>query len=388
MRVVVSSVGGFHHFELAGELHRRGALERLYTGYPRSRVRGVPLERVETFPYVVAPATLLYRWGWPSLADRLSWSAHESLDAWVARRLPACDVFVANHANGLRSFGAAASAGARCVADCGQAHVEFVREALREEYRRWDVPYGDYPPPALAKRLAEYERADLITVPSEFCRRTFADRGLGAKTAVAPYGVDLEAYHPEPRRPTRFEVLYVGALTLRKGFPYLLQALEHGRPRDIDVTFVGARSQEAAGVLGRFGHVGFRERGHLPRATLHQAYSQAGVMVLPSLVEGLALVIAQAMACGLPVIATPNTGAEDLITDGIEGFIVPPRDPKAIRERVMALYESPQRREAMGAAALARARSLGGWTTYGDRVMAAYEAVIRRPAARLASQPA
>jgi glycosyltransferase involved in cell wall biosynthesis len=375
MRVAVSTVGGFHHFELAHELERRGVLARLYTGYPRSRVRHVDPGRVETFPYVVAPATLLYRWGLHALADRLSWAAHESLDRWVSRRLVPCDVLVANHANGLHSFEAARERGARTVVDCGQAHLDFVRAELREEYRRWGLRYADYPPRALAKRLAEYERADLITVPSEFCRRTFAAGGLGAKTAVVPYGADLETYRPGRRTGNRFGVVYVGALTLRKGFPYLLQALEKDRPVDLDLTFIGGRSTEAGHVLSRLKGIPARFLGHLSRAALAQHYAAAGVMVLPSLVEGLALVLAQAMACGLPVIATPNTGAEDLITDGVEGYIVPPRDPGAIRERIMALYESPARREAMGAAALAKVRSLGGWSDYGDRVTAVYAAL-------------
>ena len=79
------------------------------------------------------------------------------------------------------------------------------------------------------------------------------------------------------------------------------------------------------------------------------------------------MVQAQAMACGVPVIATENTGAADLFTDGVEGFIVPIRDAGAIREKILALYENPAMREQMGEAALARVRKLGGWDDYGVR---------------------
>jgi starch synthase len=89
--------------------------------------------------------------------------------------------------------------------------------------------------------------------------------------------------------------------------------------------------------------------------------------VLPSIEEGLALVQAQAMACGVPVIATENTGAADLFTDGMEGFIVPIRDAGAIREKLLTLYENPTMREQMGEAALARVRKIGGWNDYGER---------------------
>ncbi|MDB5108516.1 MAG: hypothetical protein JWM69_1457, partial [Candidatus Binatus sp.] len=98
-------------------------------------------------------------------------------------------------------------------------------------------------------------------------------------------------------------------------------------------------------------------------------YSQASVLVVPSIQEGLALVQAQAMACGVPVIATENAGAADLFSDGVEGFIVPPRDPRAIREKLQTMIENPSMRDQMGEAALARVRAIGGWEDYGQRAV-------------------
>ena len=73
----------------------------------------------------------------------------------------------------------------------------------------------------------------------------------------------------------------------------------------------------------------------------------------------------QAMACGLPIIATTNTGSEDLFTDGIEGFIVPVRSPEAIRTRVLKLYNDPAFRDEMSRAAIRRIQSSSGWNEYG-----------------------
>jgi glycosyltransferase involved in cell wall biosynthesis len=81
----------------------------------------------------------------------------------------------------------------------------------------------------------------------------------------------------------------------------------------------------------------------------------------------LALVQGEGMACGCPVIATPNTGSEDLFTNGQEGFIVPVRDPNAIAERLQQLADDPERQRQMRIAAIERVRHLGGWTDYGDR---------------------
>jgi glycosyltransferase involved in cell wall biosynthesis len=84
------------------------------------------------------------------------------------------------------------------------------------------------------------------------------------------------------------------------------------------------------------------------------------------------LVQAQAMACGLPVIATTNTGAEDLFTDGVEGFIVPIRNAEALREKLLYLYDHPDVRDGMADAALARVRAMGGWDSYGESAAAVY----------------
>ena len=116
----------------------------------------------------------------------------------------------------------------------------------------------------------------------------------------------------------------------------------------------------------------FQHLGVIPRPELYKYYSQGSVFVIASIEEGLALVQAQAMACGLPVIATTNTGAEDLFSDGVEGFIVPIRSPEAIREKIVFLYEHPAVRDEMAEAAKRRVRHLGGWDRYGEKAAATY----------------
>jgi glycosyltransferase involved in cell wall biosynthesis len=108
--------------------------------------------------------------------------------------------------------------------------------------------------------------------------------------------------------------------------------------------------------------------GPLPQVQLKHIMSRSHVMVLPSIEEGLATVQAQALACGCPVIGTTNSGAEDLFTDGKEGFIVPIRDPSAITERLQLLADDPERRAAMGEAALELVKRIGGWAQYGEQM--------------------
>ena len=90
-------------------------------------------------------------------------------------------------------------------------------------------------------------------------------------------------------------------------------------------------------------------------------------MVLPSIEEGLAMVIGESLACGCPVIATENSGAGDFFTDGIEGFIIEARNVDILADRLNAIMQDTQRRIKMSMAAVAKVDSIGGWDAYGDR---------------------
>ena len=107
--------------------------------------------------------------------------------------------------------------------------------------------------------------------------------------------------------------------------------------------------------------------GAVSQERLRELMSASHALVLPSIEEGLALVQAQALACGCPVICSTNTGGEDLFSDGVEGFVVPIRDVDALTARMQELADDPRRQQAMRAAALERVRSIGGWAEYGDR---------------------
>jgi glycosyltransferase involved in cell wall biosynthesis len=107
--------------------------------------------------------------------------------------------------------------------------------------------------------------------------------------------------------------------------------------------------------------------GSIPQPELARRISRSHVLALASVEEGLALVQGQALACGCPVVATAATGAEDLFTDGVEGFIIPDRDTDALALRLQQLADDPALRAQLSAAALARVHHLGGWDRYGDQ---------------------
>ena len=364
-------------FDLARQLEKRGHLAALYTAYPRFKVDGLPRDRVRTFPWLMVPVTVAARLGIRAWQERWQYWVAESFDRWMASRLESCDVY-----HCLSSFGAKSHLvakeryGALTVCDRGSTHILYQDEILAEEHARWGIPYRGIDRRIVDRELQEYHACDRIFVPSSFAYRSFVEKGVPeAKLAKIPYGVDLTLFRPVPKAHDIFRVIYVGALSLRKGIADLLEAVCPLRLPGFEVWLIGSCLPEVRPFLQKW-EGRYRYLGVIPRKELYRYYSQGSVFVIASIEEGLALVQAQAMACGLPVIATTNTGAEDLFTDGVEGFIVPIRDPDAIREKVLYLYERPEVRQEMSRAALRRVRTLGGWETYGSMVVRAYEGAL------------
>ena len=265
------------------------------------------------------------------------------------------------------------------MCDRGSSHILYQDRILREEYERWGDRFVGIDPKGMEKEQQEYEAADAITVPSEFVRRSFLEMGVpSGKLRKVPYGVDLGRFARVGAPSSQyFDVLFVGSVGLRKGVPYLLAAFERLRHPHKRLRIVGSVQPELKRYLTRHALPAQVELcGAMPQMRLKEIMSRSHVMVLPSIEEGLALVQAQALACGCPVIATPNAGAEDLFTDGVQGFIVNLRDPEAIADRLQLLAEDPARRQAMSEAALTRVGGFGGWNEYGDRMAACIRELV------------
>jgi glycosyltransferase involved in cell wall biosynthesis len=301
--------------------------------------------------------------------DQLGYSSALAFDEWTLRRIPSCDAFIAISGAGLKTGRLVQERGGKFICDRGSTHIRYRAELIEDEHRRWGVMEGSQDDPRdLAREETIYDIADAITVPSSYSARTYLERGIPPeKLHIFPYGVLLDRFQKVADPPKdRFEVLYVGRISLPKGFPYLLQAFANLRVPNKHLTVIGGVLPEFRSVLEKLPQDSVTFTGTIPQVQLKEWMSRSHVMVMPSLDEGMALVQGQALACGCPIIATTNTGAEDLFTEGVEGFIVPIRDPAALTDRMQRLAEDPALQKRMSEAALARVHQLGGWQKYGD----------------------
>ncbi len=373
VRVSVVSAYPFHMHEQARQMERLGALERLITAVPRRRTFVDPKQvRVRLW---MSGARYFARRVVPERDRFLSRQVVRDFDRWSVGRLGSPNVVSALSGFATSALERSASEGIGTCCDRGSWHILEQKRVLDDEANISGGAPAYFDPYIVERELREYQTVDRIVVPSEPARLSFVRRGIDpAKVAKVPYGVDVRAFRPAEDRRHPGAIVSVGTVGLRKGQRYLVEAFRWLRSANASLALVGPIDPgwDALLDLAR-GDVRFT--GAVPRARVVEELQRASIFVLASVQEGLALVIAQAMACGLPVIATEATGVRELVDDGVEGFVVPAGDAEAIREALEALLDDPERAAEMGRAGRARVESLGGWDAYGSRLLEVFAGV-------------
>ena len=246
------------------------------------------------------------------------------------------------------------------------------RESLKVEYEL-TLNDDDY------QRLAnEPLLANGWVAASSYTANILALQGIPRNVVhVVPYGVDTQVYQERSQPPnaeSAFTILFLGSMIQRKGLAYLLDAVRLLGTRQVRLVICG-RGYRDDRLLSANSDLSAQVKVALSRANLVETIQSSDVMVLPSLVEGFAHVILEAMSCGVPVITTPNTCGPDVISEGVHGFIVPIRDPVAIADKLAWGIENRQALAEMGRAAAAQAR-LFTWERFRSGIRQAYRAML------------
>jgi glycosyltransferase involved in cell wall biosynthesis len=291
-----------------------------------------------------------------------------AFDRWTSGQIVQCDALIAISGAGLLTGRNVQAHGGIFICDRGSTHQRYQENVVAEEYRRWNLPQPLSKPHITVREEEIYATANAITVPSTVARRSFLQMGIAPeKVYVIPYGVRLDHFTRTAEPPQNsFEVLFAGQVSLRKGIPYLLQAFARLKHPNKRLTIAGAIQDDIRALLSTLPADNVVFTGSLAQPQLAKRMSASHVLVLPSIEEGLALVQGQAMACGCPVLATTATGAEDLFTDGKQGFIVPDRDTDALTQRMQQIADDPALQKKLSEAAMLRVKTLGGWDNYGE----------------------
>ena len=248
-----------------------------------------------------------------------------------------------------------------CQMDPARYEVDLVKA---EEKRRpgWARHSVDVPEAYSKRREDEWATADLVMVNSEWSRQALIKQGVPeSKLAVVPL-----AYEPEKaiggRRKANgdknapfthnrpLKVLFLGQVILRKGIQYLIEAARLLEKEPIHFDVVGSIGISEMAITSAPSNMTLH--GPVSRDGTEEFYRSADLFVLPTLSDGFALTQLEAMAQGLPVIATPNCG--EVVSDGVDGLIVPASDANALAEAFQLLLQDPEKLQRMSKATVAK----------------------------------
>ncbi|QIR40487.1 glycosyltransferase family 4 protein [Tolypothrix sp. PCC 7910] len=381
MKVTVSVCGRFHAFNLAQQLQKIGYLHQLISTYPTFAITkfGIDRQLIHSIWHLEVLSRSWYRLPTWLRGDRnLQLWFLEQFDRSVTKFLsPGFDLFVGWSGSNFWSLQRAKELGAKTVIERGSSHMHYQTTILQEEYEKWGLNFAETHPGIYDREIKSYDDADRIAIPSLFAKRTFLEQGIPeSKLIHVPYGTSLAEFYPVAKEDNVFRIIHCGALSLRKGVQYLLQAFHELNLADAELWLVGSISPEIEPFFQKYHNEKIILKGTHPQNQLRWFYSQCSIFCLASIEDGFGMVIPQAMACGLPVIHTTNTGGEDIVRDGIDGFCVPIRDVEALKEKILFLYEHPEKRNQMGINALKQARSSLSWDDYGVKMIKAYSQIV------------
>ena len=395
-KLLVAQLGARRHYAIPRILYQGGVLENFYTDI--CAVKGLPKylrlipNRLQTKS--IARLTGRIPEGVPSdvitafssfgfeYAQRIR-KAHSSSELtqtilWAGKTFGklilnqgrrGTGVYTFNNA-GLEILQAAKKQGLITVMDQTIAPKQLQHHLMLEEqelHPDWEepIPYDKYRSEHIEREKQEWEQANLILCGSEFVRDGIKKCGGPVeRCAIVPYGVDtrfqpsLKKPHQEPLR-----ILTVGSVELRKGTPYVLEAAKRLKGK---ATFrlVGPIHVSASAISALREHLELV--GQVPRSQIKAHYDWADVFLLPSICEGSAAATYEALASGLPVITTPNSGS--IVRDGIEGYIVPIRDVDKIVEAIELLISQPEILHSTIKSAQKRT-TYGSFNSYSERLL-------------------
>ncbi|MDQ8190600.1 glycosyltransferase family 4 protein [Roseibacillus persicicus] len=316
-------------------------------------------------------------------------AVYHSLDRSVAKRLRSVGVSggisgVYCYEDGaLQTFQAARKLGIQTIYDLPIGYWRAGQRIQSEEAER--LPEWANTMPALidseeklARKDEELRLAGQILVASSFTAQTLQDAPFELpEPLVIPYGCPPVLNHHTIRETevggvnSPLKVLFVGGLSQRKGLSYLFEAVKQLRSL-VELTVIGRKPDVVCRPLDE----GIGSCRYIPSLSHEQILAEMDrqdVFVFPSLFEGFGLVITEALSRGLPVITTSHTCGPDVLTDGVDGFLVPIRRAEAIAEKLELLHRERSLLAAMKAAALEKARHLS-WEMYRASVSAAVKA--------------
>lgn len=273
----------------------------------------------------------------------------------------------------LRTFQSAKRLGMNCYYDLPIAYWEFAKQLYLDEANRhpdWSTTLvGNRDSIEKCERKTEeMNLADKVIVPSSFVADSIPEHFKEKKQIiVAPFGSPTNRYFRiREKVEGKLKVLFVGSMSQRKGLADLFTAIKYLDSDKVELHILGTTGMDMNFYREEYPH--FIYHPTRPHDEVLKIMAGADVFVLPSIVEGRAQVIQEAMSQGLPIIITPNTGGSDLVEDEKTGFLVPIRSPETIAKKIEWFVNNQNEIPSMRHHTKEKAKAVS-WKKYQDTVL-------------------
>jgi glycosyltransferase involved in cell wall biosynthesis len=346
--------GKFHYHKYVAKLQQLGVLNKIYFSHKLGQTLELEKEAFKNFfikEYLLNAH--LHILGDVGLSHMMP-IYHRIWYKQVLRSLDIAEynLFLA-HGNCLEIMEECKRRGGKVIAEVVNAHPEELNELLQQEHQRLRLPFKIRR--SIDERIVEeVNLADIVLAPSKVVAQSYIRRGVrGDKVKILNYGsFPLEGktlsskkiIHKYQDSLKEFKILCVAKITPRKGQIYLLRAVQllrenFGGDIKIKLTLVGRRDTDYFKIISELG-IEFTHIQHIDNSQMYHFMMQYNLFVLPSIEDGFAVVVGEALSAGLPVITTLSTGAADVVEQINPALVVPAGDYEIIANAIIKVMRN------------------------------------------------
>lgn len=386
MKIAIIVGGKFHAFNLAQQLESANCLSQIITSYPSSSLKEYGIFKPKINSIIIKE--ILMKFFSKFFFIETFFNYEDFLCEMFAKKasklinLKDLDVIIGWSSFSKETFIRSKNLNCIKVLERGSSHIQFQEKVLRKEYEEINIKPKLPSKKIIERELIEYELADFISVPSEFVKKTFIEYGINENKIIkTPYGVDLNEFNFENiKRPENdnFRIISTGTVSVRKGSHKLINAFRELALNNAELIFVGPIENSFKKVLKKYdslNNIIFVKKQK--QKDLKYFYNKSDLFILNSIEDGFGMVIPQAMACGLPIICSENTGGSEMVDNGINGFILPVKDNDKLKSKISEFYNNRSKLKQFSNNALKKARNLS-WDSYGNEIIKKYKALLNK----------
>lgn len=303
---------------------------------------------------------------WSFIEDRI----HDSVAKKIIVQLQP-DLIVGYEKSCLKTFSVAKSLGIKTILDLSQLHPNYILQ-LRNKYKFIQKVTGSNKlfKKIAAHKIKEYDLADQIFCLSAFAAETLIQNQIPSdKIKVVNLGYNPQVFQPKLpiQQNTPLNVVFLGTIMYRKGIQDVLEVIKQSNSSNIQLTVIGPRGDASTLFEQHIDRLKIDYYPFLSHQEMVKILQHQDIMILPSYLDSWAVVVPEAMACGVPCIVSTATGACEMITNDIDGWIIEPGDIAAMKQILLAALENPDQLLQVKQAAVKKAAAYT-WSRYNAQI--------------------